>query len=77
MFIQPVKKNCFYSIVDLAIDDTRHILYAYGVKINNEYDFIVQIYDLGPTGEDFKMLHVIKASELKREYVFHLAYYLT
>jgi len=67
LFVQPFQKNYFYSIVDLVIDDTRHILYAYGVKINNEYDFIIQVYDLGVTGEDFRLLTVIKTHDVKRE----------
>ncbi len=67
LFIQPFQKNYLYSMVDLVIDNTRHILYAYGVKIGNECDFIIQVYDLGPTGEDFKLLTVIKTFEIKQE----------
>lgn len=67
IFIQPFQKNYLYSIVDLAVDNTRHILYAYGIKIDNEYDFIIQVYDLGATGEDFRLLTVIKTFDVKKE----------
>ena len=74
MFVQPFQKNYLYSIVDLALDNTRHILYALGVKIDNEYDFIIQVYDLGVAGDDFKLLTVLKTLDIKREYLFRLLF---
>lgn len=67
IFIQPFQKNYLYSMVDLAIDNTRHILYAYGIKVDNECDFMIQVYDLGATGEELKLLTMMRSIDIKRE----------
>ena len=63
--LAPFQNIYTYSITDLAIDNTRHILYAHGVNLKKASDFIIQVYDLGPIGKDFKKVATIKSYDLK------------
>jgi len=74
--LSPFQNQYVYSMIDLDIDNTRHILYALGTNPKLKNDFIIQVYDLGPVGKEFKKVMNIKAYDLKYKYMTNY-YFLT
>ena len=56
-----------YSCIKIAIDETRHILYALSVNIKEKTDFIIHVYDLGPVSKDFQHAFDIHSIILKKK----------